>query len=342
MINGLVVDLSLYSIDDYRRFLPAHLQYLRRLCHLSIQSVNSSIDQFLSSLFVTPQLQSQKLFDTYLYSQIKQRESNTSNSLSQLLTLSGNINDGNAIISTYATNYQHVVYDKERGIVYANTQAMIYDNNCSCGLHQNCTTQANFIETNSSTKIPIQGLKMGCTPSESFRASTLECFYDLSCIHLLYQHTNYTNTINSTYLTSPLLTNISRFSIASTIAQLTDELFTELWNTKINYSSYFERCAPSICSYSYIQKLNSFYTVTLLLGLQGGLSFVLEWICPKLVRIIVKIYQRCKRHPNKVRPIPTVSGGPTDVVNITVHCSIAHSESIPTNVTTPYVFFILV
>ena len=251
-----------------------------------------------------------------------------------MLILSGNINDGNAIISTYATNFRHIVENPESGILFANTRATIYDDNCSCGLHQNCTRQANFIGTNSSAKIPIKGLKMGCTPSESFRASTLQCFYDLACIHLLYQYTNYTNTNNATYFIRPLLTNISRFSMNTTVAQLTNELFTEVWKTKINYSIYFEQCAPSICSYSYIQKLNSLYTVTLLLGLQGGLAFILEWICPKLVRIIAKIYQRWKRQTNTVQPLPTISGGPTDIVNITVQCSI------PTTVTAPYVDFV--
>lgn len=324
-------------MEDYRLFLPAHLQFLRRLCELSIRSVNNSIDQFLSSLFVTSQLQSQTFFHKQLQSQIKQRESNTSDSLSQLLILSEDINDGNTIISTYATNFQHVINATISGVMYADTQAVTYDENCSCGLHQNCTTQANFISIDSSTKIPIKGLKMGCTPSESFRVSTLECFYHSSCLHLLYQYTNYTSTTKSTSLPRPLLTNRSRFSIDATIDQLTTELFTEVWKTTMNYSLYFNQCAPSVCSYAYIQKLNSLYTVTLLFGLQGGLSFVLEWICPKLVRIIFKIHQRWKKRTNVIRPVFTISSG-----IVKTDESITNSEPISTDAIYPYVFVILI
>ena len=328
------MNLSIYSTEDYRLFFPAHLQFLRRLCELSIQSVNNSIDQFLSSLFVTSQLQSQTLFHTQLHSQIKRRESNTSDSLSQLLILSGDINHGNTIISTYATNFHHIVNATVLGTLYADTQPRTYDNNCSCGLHHNCTTQANFIQTDSSIKIPIKGLKMGCTPSESFRASTLECFYNSSCLHLLYKYTNYT------YIPVPLLNNRSRFSINATIAQLTNDLFTEVWKTTMNYSSYFKQCAPSVCSCAYIQKLNSFYTVTLLFGLQGGLSFVLEWICPKLVRIIFKIYQRWKRRTNVIRPVFTISSGPSGGVTTDTQQSITNSEPISTDAVYPYVYFV--
>ncbi|CAF3323049.1 unnamed protein product, partial [Rotaria sp. Silwood2] len=54
--SDLVSNLSIYARIDYRRFLSAHLQFLTGLCEHSIQSVNNSIDQFLSSLFVTAQL----------------------------------------------------------------------------------------------------------------------------------------------------------------------------------------------------------------------------------------------------------------------------------------------
>ncbi len=137
---------------------------------------------------------------------------------------------------------------------------------------------------------------MGCTPSELFHASTLECFYDSSCIDLIC-----TNHTKSTYSPIPLYTNVSRFFINTTIAQLINDLFIETWKTTINYSSYFEHCPPLVCSYTYTQKLNSLYTLTLLLGLQGGLSLVLEWICPKIVRMLVKIYQRRMRRINVVQ-----------------------------------------
>ena len=329
-------------MEDYRHFLPAHLYFLQRSCQISIQSVNSSIDQFLSSLFVTPKLLPETFLHTRIHSQIKQSESNASATFAQLVSLIESINDGNAIISAYETNFQHIAYHDVYEISYAITRSIVYDNNCSCGLYQNCTAQANFININSSTAIPIKGLKMGCTPSESFRASTLECFYDSSCISVICQYTNYMNTNKSSYNLAPLLTNISRYATNTTIDQLINNLFTEVWKTSINYSSYFQHCAPSVCSYTYIQKLNSLYTVTLLLGLQGGLSIVLRWICPQLIRIIFKIHQCCKKRTNVVHPMSINGARPARIIGTTVQCSIVALETVPEIVASQYVFFVLI
>lgn len=338
VIAGVTSNFSTYSINDYRRFLPAHLYFLQRLCQISIQSVNSSINQFLSSLFVTPQLLPETFLHRRIHSQIKQSESNASAAFPQFVSLIESINDGNAIVSAHGTNFQHIADWEPFYTSYAYTRGIVYDNNCSCAVYENCTTQANFVNINTSTTIPIKGLKMGCTPSESFRVSTLECFYNSSCINLIYQYTNYINMNESSHILVPVLTNTSRFTIDTTIDLLINNRFTEVWETSINYSSYFERCAPSVCSYTYIQKLNSLYTMTLLLGLQGGLSLVLKWICPQLIRAIYKIYQRCKKRTNSVQPMSTTRVKPGRIFATTHQRSITAIEPTPAFITAPYAF----
>ena len=273
------------NVKDYRHFLPSHLLFLSELCDLSIESVNNSIDEYLLSLFVTKDLLSEREFFVRVDPLIKQSQSNTALLINQILLLIRIINDGNALISSYGTNFEYVFYLDYSGERFATTRPIIYDNNCSCGLNRNCTTDALFIERNSSLIVPIEGLKMGCTPTESLYASTLQCFYNSSCIDLLQQYSNDTSPSPS-----PLSRTESRFAINLTISELVKELFIENWTTNINYSSYFEQCAPIFCEYSYVQKLNSLYTFTLLLGLHGGLTIVLEWICPKTVKLIYKIH----------------------------------------------------
>ncbi|UJR12873.1 hypothetical protein I4U23_017047 [Adineta vaga] len=285
LTSNLVSNLSVYARTDYRRFLSAHLQFLRGLCQVSMESVNNSIDQLLTSSFITTQLLSQISFDRRLNSSIEHRKSQSSTTLSQILVLIRSINHGNAIISTYGTNFEYIALRDVPNDSYAPTQAFIYGDGCSCGLYSNCTSQAKFIEKNASESNVIKGLKIGCIPSEAFLVSTLECFYNSSCIQLIQQYTNSTNHIN------PLSTGLSRFPVQTTIAQLIDNLFTERWIAIMNYSLYFERCSPLLCSYTYIQKFNPLYTITAILGFQGGLTIILQWICPKLVRLIVKIFQ---------------------------------------------------
>ncbi|UJR29494.1 hypothetical protein I4U23_010707 [Adineta vaga] len=298
---NIISNLSSYSQNDYRRFLSSHLQFLERLCQLSHQTVNISIQQFLSSLFFTPELLPEEIFNQRLHSIIEQTKSKTPKTFNRLFFLIRSINHGNAMISTYGTNFQYYNPWDISFKQYVPTRALIYDNNCSCGLSSSCIIQANFIDQNSLEIIPIQGLKMGCLPSESFRFSTFECFYNQSCIQLIQYYLNITNTSHSFSVLSS--TNKSRFSINTNIDKLIDELFIEEWNIIINYSSYFSQCLPMICSYNYIQQYDILYSITMLFGLQGGLTIVLQWICPKLIQIIYRIYRYKRKRRDTIQPI---------------------------------------
>ncbi|UJR18465.1 hypothetical protein I4U23_005370 [Adineta vaga] len=69
-------------------------------------------------------------------------------------------------------------------------------------------------------------------------------------------------------------------------------------NTIINElikHSFIEECSSLLCSYTFMEKFDVFYIIILFLGLQGGLTIVLKWICPKLVRIISEIYYYRRR-----------------------------------------------
>ncbi|UJR19493.1 hypothetical protein I4U23_022622 [Adineta vaga] len=222
LINGLVSNLSIYEQRDYRRFLSSHLQYLQGLCQLSMKTVNNSINEFLTSLLISSELLSENIFHNRLNILIEQRKSNAPVLFSRLLFFTQNIIHGNAFMSTYGTNFEYNL--KSIGfysIAVGFAQALIYDDQCSCGLSPNCTIQATFIETNSSQKISIKGMKMGCTPGESFLASTLECFYDQSCLDLIQQYTNYHNS------SPPLLITSNYFSQNTTNNDLMHNLFIE-------------------------------------------------------------------------------------------------------------------
>ncbi|CAF4016489.1 unnamed protein product, partial [Adineta steineri] len=329
---GLVPNLTAYVQRDYRRFLSAHLQYLQGLCQISIESTNNSVDQLLSSLLVTTELLPETVFYERTDLLTKQSKSSAPTTFARLLFLTRSVNHGNAIISSYGTNFEYIgpYYG---GYSYAITQPIIYDNGCSCALYPNCTSQASFIEMNSSETIPIRGLKIGCTPSESFLLSNLACFYDQSCINLIQQYTNYTNVISSTNSSISLSITKSQFSINTTIADLINDLFVEEWATNINYSSYYEQCSPLLCSYTYSKQINPLYTITLILGLQGGLTIVLKWICPKIVRTAAKVYHRRKKQTNIVCPVGSLPITTTQTVNINVHSSTSDAEQISNDVT---------
>nr|ACD54674.1 unknown [Adineta vaga] len=299
-----ISDLSIYHIKDYRRFLSAHLQFLQGLCELSIQSVNISINQFLDSFLLTTELLSEDDLKKRLNFNIEQMKLNPQNKISQILYLIRHINHGNGIISTYGTNSKYIPSSKEYYGWILKAVGIVYDNECSCAMHYNCTSQAKFIQINSTENVSIQGLKIGCTPSESLLVSTLECFFNSSCIKLIQKYIN--NVDLNNIFTSLSTKNLKQFSINTTVDELINKLFIEDLNVTIDYLSYYHQCAPAFCEYTSIQKLNLLYTLKVLTGFQGGLTIVLRWLIPKLVRIVVKIYEyRKKRQIIIIQPITT-------------------------------------
>ena len=112
---------------------------------------------------------------------------------------------------------------------------------------------------------------------------------------------NYTNNTNSTSVPVPLSPSVSGFPSNSTMVDLVSSLFVQDWVTTINYSSYVEQCSPYMCSYTYTQKANSIYTITLILGLYGGLTIILRWICLLIAPLFVKLYQYWKKRTNVVQ-----------------------------------------
>ena len=302
MINNLAVSLSsnisIYDKRDYRRWIISHMQYLRGLCQISIQSIENSIDQLLSTLLISKDLLFESDFDQHIDTLVEQTKQNAPDNLNAIFFLIRNINFGNAILSTYGTNFKYIVNWVEESdlVFYAETE--IYDNNCSCALHMNCTSEAYFIDDNSLEKVPITGLKIGCTPTESFLSSTLECFYDSSCVNIIKEYTNYSSTLTS-------LSNQSSIDNI-TIGELVQNLFINQWSTTKTYSSYYQECAPLLCSYTYIQRINLIYIASFLFGLQGGLTIVLQWICPRIIQFIITIKRNRNKRSNTVHPKPDV------------------------------------
>ncbi|UJR08381.1 hypothetical protein I4U23_012652 [Adineta vaga] len=235
LTHNLDPSLAIYARRDYRRFLSAHLQYLSGLCDLSIELVTSSMDQFRRSLFITTQLLSEEDFRATINLTIEQRKSVAPMTFARVFFLIRSANHGNAFVSTYETNFRYILPWEDIYGTYAPTEAMIYDNECSCGKHPNCTTEARFLDTKTNMSVSIKGLKIGCTPSESFHLSTLECFYEQSCIDLIQKHVDHivdNSSAKSAYILSERMIH---FLVNSTINELIDDLFVDEWMIQLDY-----------------------------------------------------------------------------------------------------------
>ncbi|CAF1292351.1 unnamed protein product [Adineta steineri] len=85
--------------------------------------------------------------------------------------------------------------------------------------------------------------------------------------------------------------------------------------------------------YLYSKKSSSIYTITVLLGLQGGLSIVLKWMCPKIVRIASKVNDYRKKRMNTIYPVNSLEITPNVTLSTTIHNPACNLESRSTPIT---------
>jgi hypothetical protein len=132
----------------------------------------------------------------------------------------------------------------------------------------------------------------GCLPLDSIRQSTLECFYNQSCVNSL---------ILQPDLSQPKALNasLSRFSLNATIGSMFDEsLFVESWFDQSSFDQYFAACAPRFLTYSYKGRLNIIHMITIFIVAFGGLFIIWEIFTP----IIVKLWSQINRKKQLDQP----------------------------------------
>lgn len=113
----------------------------------------------------------------------------------------------------------------------------------------------------------VNGMFIGCLPVTSLLQSSLACFYNETCI-LEIQTALELTLVNFTENFIALDPTVSsRFEPTTPLETIIKSLMIEEWRYVFNYSSYFDECKLSTCTYTSIER-NSFLDITLrLLGL---------------------------------------------------------------------------
>ena len=137
------------------------------------------------------------------------------------------------------------------------------------------------------TSFVISGLRRRCMPIDTCLHSTLECFFNQTCIDTILSYmsiaSNYSVLIQS---------KSSRFHAKTKIETLAFELMVEDWGFNASYDKYFEKCAPKSCSYLVTTRPTIFEIVGELIGLLSGLCTILRIIVTIILRIVHHIYQK--------------------------------------------------
>lgn len=136
-------------------------------------------------------------------------------------------------------------------------------------------------------EILLRSWRIACWPLESLLLSTLELFYNQTTLDTI---TSYINSSTSNNQHFQALNRLIRSNVNSntTIEILVNRLFIENWLKTLNYSSYYSQCQPEFCQYITSSRYELIHMITSFLGLSGGLSAMLRFIVPHIIKIILK------------------------------------------------------
>ncbi|CAF1409030.1 unnamed protein product [Didymodactylos carnosus] len=154
---------------------------------------------------------------------------------------------------------------------------------CSCDVSSKCLEpSAIYNNLTLYLEFVVPGFYLSCFIVDSLLQSILECFYQRQCINEIQSWM----TTNFTIVSPPDATLKSKYRPTTPVQEIFSNLTIEQWLTTILFSSYYDECHPTECTFSYVQSFDLLYTIVALLALTGGLTKILKVIVPNVVRLI--------------------------------------------------------
>lgn len=271
---------------------------LATFCSLAQNTVLNTYQQFSSKKLINNRVISEEIFAGQVYALIDTFINGTRGEFSRLLSLTSITIQINPLASKKRKGSWLYVGANKRLIMIEDFLTRVVlerpDDNfvmCSCrNQDSSCGTLIeNRFPTDQSDYISIPNLVARCLITESALTSTLECWYDPSCMNSVL-NASLAETISGIREISPLDTNLpSRYAINSTVQKLMDELLIENQTIHIFYDQFFSRCAPQFCTYTIEQRYDYFFVLISLSGIYSGLTKGLRLILPIIVGLVLII-----------------------------------------------------
>jgi hypothetical protein len=158
--------------------------------------------------------------------------------------------------------------------------SQIFDENCNCSTSFLCTSSAKIFDKKENILFQVPGFHIGCFILDSLLLSSLECFYNTTCINELQGYISNSDKKNL-FLSLP-----TRFEPTDPIELLLKELMIENWSKKIDYDAYYQTCQVQSCFYTYNNQHPTLYIIILILSIIGGFNKILRYWIPIFVSFI--------------------------------------------------------
>ena len=267
---------------DFRATAMSTFQALRGFCEMSSRAIGDGLTQFYANQYITATLRPVGIFHAQMETIFQKFLNSTINGLLLSLETIQDITHVNAFWSAKLTNALLEFYGSENKRA---TLTLAYDG-CSCGFSALCADQLLIWDDVVTPLTPLPGLYRGCLITRALLRSTLECFYESSCIRQLQSYFD-SNSITSFPTLHP--SPSSRYAMNSTIQKMINYLMVEKWNLSITYENYYNQCQPMMCTYTVVTGNDALNMVTTMLGLVGGLITILKLCVPLLVKMSLSL-----------------------------------------------------
>lgn len=290
---------------DVRTNLSAMWQLIATLCDQSVKFFRNAFMEFEVSFLISSTILPEDQIHINIEEAIREIQRTASNTFLLPLTIIQEITQINGFMTAASINY-HITTNNQsfESIDSVKVVANKYlpkasTQNCSCLDKESCPIPGGvylyevrvvdgFFDLN--ILVPnetIPGLIVNCLPLQTTFASSLECFYNQTCLNKLLSA--YPTGIGIQILNESLP---SRFPLTKNIESIVRELFVEQLHVHISFNSYFNACAPLHCSYTRARRFNWVYVITTLIALYGGLHAAFYTITPYIIDMLLFVKTR--------------------------------------------------
>ncbi|CAF4118076.1 unnamed protein product [Adineta steineri] len=280
-----------FAFQDFRRFGNAQFQALAAYCRLSKSYTDQSVYAVFQSTLLSPQILLKEFLQSHINATIEQLKLKTPNTFNMQLKLIINMIINNGLKPAVQTS-SYYSDNFEFSEIYTHTYRQTNNSQCSCNLNDcnqiesgisNMFGKLNLHETMSSLAWSIPGMSTGCFPGFSLLSSTLECFYNQTCVNELISYFP-----TSEEFKAMIINNESLCKPTSTVQSIIDNLMIENWTMNIFYDKYYSECAPSSCTYLKIFRRDFGHVLKKLISLLSSLTLILGLIIPFVIGFIMK------------------------------------------------------
>lgn len=285
-IDQIFVQQDLASLvpDDFRYSLSFFWQVISGLCSISNTTWYDVVANFNATFTFNPLAISEQTTQAMAKTTLNNAINVARTRLNRNLLAIRRMLSGNQIVSALGSNY-HLQYPSDSSI--PRLSARVYGN-CSCRNNQGCPHSASIINTHGDL-LPIPGIIADCFVMDGTLASTLECYYNQSCLSLV--HSEFSSVIQ------PLSNALNKhFMINSTVEMLLNELMIDEIISNVQFDLFYAQCNPAYCSYSYNQRFDALFIITTIIGIFGSISLAFKIIAPFIVTIVLKRKNKSTRH----------------------------------------------